>query len=52
MKKRITKDIEKYFTLRTLALWYMDDGSCHRKSKLNNIDSMRLHTEGFSYKEN
>ena len=52
MKKKITKDIEKYFTLRTLALWYMDDGSCHRKNAISNMDSIRFHTEGFSYEEN
>lgn len=49
-KKRITTGIEKYVTIRTLATWFMDDGS-------NNIYSddgsnIRLHTEGFTKIEN
>lgn len=32
-KKYISVDIEKYFTLRTLALWFMDDGYYDRRRK-------------------
>jgi len=31
-KKTITKNIERWFTLRTLSIWYMDDGSISKSS--------------------
>ena len=31
-KKFLSKNIERWFTVRSLALWYMDDGSYNRKS--------------------
>lgn len=43
-KKCITYDIEKYITPRSLAYWYMDDGSIGTNYCI-------LHTEGFSYDE-
>jgi intein/homing endonuclease len=45
--QKITKEIEKYFTERTLALWYMDDGSV-----LYDNNGARFHTGGFSLEEN
>lgn len=45
-KKEITKNIINYFTERTLAFWYMDDGS------LDASNRVRLHTESFSKEEN
>lgn len=49
-KKRITEEIYKYITPRTLALWYMDDGSIniYKEGSANTT----FHTEGFSYEEN
>jgi len=49
-KKRITTGIEKYMTIRTLAIWFMDDGSNY----IYNEDgsNIRLHTEGLTKKEN
>lgn len=49
-KKRITHDIKKYITIRTLATWFMDDGN-------NNIYSdegsnITLHSEGFTKNDN
>ena len=44
-KKRITPEITDYFTERTLAFWYMDDGLLNKKSA-------NLHTCGFSVDEN
>jgi hypothetical protein len=49
-KKRVTEEMEKYFTERTLALWYMDDGSVNIYDNIN--ANCVLHTEGFSYEEN
>lgn len=46
-EKKITKEIEQHFTLRTLALWYMDDGS-----KFTGNNGARFHTESFSLDEN
>jgi len=50
IKKRITMGIEKYVTVRTLATWFMDDGSNY----IYNEDgsNIRLHTEGFTKAEN
>jgi phosphate starvation-inducible protein PhoH len=49
-KKKITSDIEKYITERSLALWYMDDGSIY---KYNNDESnISFHSEGFTKEEN
>ena len=50
-KKKIIdkKYIEKYFTDRSLALWYMDDGSMYHTK---NYPYIKLHTEGFSFEEN
>jgi phosphate starvation-inducible protein PhoH len=50
VKKRITADIEKYMSVRTLATWFMDDGS----NNIYNEDgsNIRLHTEGFTKIEN
>jgi len=31
-KKTISNDIERWFTLRTLSIWYMDDGSVSKSS--------------------
>jgi phosphate starvation-inducible protein PhoH len=44
-KKRITNTIEDYMTERTLAFWYMDDGSYY-----NGV--INLHTNNFSNEEN
>jgi hypothetical protein len=46
-KKVLPKDIHKYFTDRSLAYWYMDDGA--RKGK--DRSGKRLHTEGFPKEE-
>ena len=48
-KIRDKKYLEKYFSDRSLALWYMDDGSiCHTK----NYYYIKIHTEGFCLEEN
>ena len=52
MKKRLTEEIEDYFTERTLALWYMDDGSARHSKTQSELQGMTFHTEGFSYEEN
>lgn len=46
-KKRITKPILDKCTLRTLALWYLDDGYNNQ-----NRNYVHLGTYGFSYEEN
>jgi phosphate starvation-inducible protein PhoH len=48
-KKYLTPEIEKYFTKRTLALWFMDDGSTNYTST---SCYSRIHSEGFSFEEN
>lgn len=49
-KKYIFEECEKYFSVRTLALWYMDDGSAgiYNDTGANST----LNTQGFSYEEN
>lgn len=49
-KKYISKDIYNYITKRTLALWYMDDGSINKYNE--NGSNITLHTEGFTKIEN
>jgi phosphate starvation-inducible protein PhoH len=49
-KKRITAGIEKYMTVRTLATWFMDDGSNHIYN--NKGSNISLHSEGFTKTEN
>lgn len=45
-KKIIRPELVNYITEKSLAFWVMDDGSSDGKY------SMRLHTSGFTYKEN
>lgn len=49
-KKRISPEIEQYFTVRTLATWFMDDGS--NKKYTEDGSSIQIHTQGFNYEEN
>lgn len=46
-KKEINNQILKEVGKLGLAIWYMDDGSYKKRDKL-----CKLHTNGFSYKEN
>jgi len=48
-KKQIYDECEEYFSERTLALWYMDDGSAgiYNDKGANST----LNTQGFSYEE-
>ena len=48
-KKKIAKSIAEWITERSLACWYMDDGSVYHK---DSSDYVSLHTEGFSSEEN
>ncbi len=48
-KKHLTSRIADYMTERTLAIWYMDDGSANIK---NGKASIRFHTESFTKVEN
>lgn len=52
----VNKDLlEKYFTVKSLAFWYMDDGNVriYKRKKTNTVaERIALHTEGFSYKTN
>lgn len=49
-RKRITEELIEYFSPRTLALWYMDDGSVNIYDEING--NCRFHTESFTYEEN
>lgn len=49
-KKRISYDIKKYITVRTLATWFMDNGSNNIYNK--NGSNIVLHSEGFTLSEN
>jgi hypothetical protein len=51
-KKTISKNIKKYFTDRTLSLFYMDDGSIHINTNKEGFDGISFHTQGFNYQEN
>ena len=46
-KKSISKDIEEYFSIRTLSIWMMDDGYYNPKTK-----SFFFNSHGFSKEEN
>ena len=46
-KKQISNEILDQLDTLGLAVWYMDDGSYNKKG-----NSCRIHTNGFSYKEN
>lgn len=48
-KKIIKDELVHYLTPQALAFWIMDDGS---SGKSNNKICLRLHTEGFSEKDN
>ena len=45
-RKRITEEIVEYMTPRTLATWFMDDGSNYMYTTQGS--NITLHTEGFS----
>lgn len=49
-KKKINFNIKNFFTKRSLALWFMDDGSNYIYS--DNGSNITLHTEGFNKVEN
>ena len=46
--KRVPKNIHKLLTPRALAYWFMDDGSSQWSKTTNRLNSVVLHTEGFS----
>lgn len=46
-KKMIPSCISKWLTPRTIAYWYMDDGSMHSKKHR----SIRFNTQGFEFEE-
>jgi len=50
-KKTITKKILDLIDEKALAIWFMDDGSCHRK-KDGKMIALNLCTEGYSKGEN
>ncbi len=48
-KKKIPKNIDKYLTPLSIAVWYMDDGSCNFSNKQRSRAT--FHTQSFSKKE-
>lgn len=51
-KKRINQKILKYLNVRSLAIWFMDDGGKRVNHKRKYINGLFLSTQSFTKKEN